>query len=213
MGRSSTTTAAVAGMLLLAHGEVPQTSAFVPPTAAGTLRRPPSWYHPAYPSRARETSSPAGHRRQSGAAANTRTAPNNCNFGRLRGSNIPTCCIASSSGDDTGTGPSTASSSPGAVASAAVVEDNKEHKEGGGVPEVGRNATWGGGLIPVAAAVGAGDAGEAGATSGGWRVVERSLAREFEWEGGAGAAWTEFEDWLVQDTYSRCDEHEQSNRF
>lgn len=209
MGRSSGTTAAVAGMLLLAHGDVPQTSAFVPPTASGALQRLPSWHHPVYSSRVRETSSPAGHRRQSGAApANTRTeAPNNCNFGR-RASSIPTCCVAStSSGDDAGAGPSTASPLPGGVASAAVVEESKERKEGGSVPEVGRNDTWGGGggLIPVAAAVGTGDAGEAEATSGAWGVVERSLEPEFEWEGGAGAGWTEFEDWLVQDTYSRCD--------
>ena len=214
MGRSSGTTAAVAGMLLFAHGEVPQTSAFVPPTAAGALQRLPSWHRPVYSSQARETPSPAGHRRQSGAAtANTRTAaaPNNCNFGR-RASSIPTCCVAStSSGDDAGAGPSTASPLSGGVASAAVVEDSKERKQGGNAPEVGRNATWsgGGGLIPVAAAVGTGDTGEAEATSGAWGVVERSLEPEFEWKGGAEAAWTEFEDWLVQDTYSRCDSNEQ----
>lgn len=219
MGRSSPTTAAVAGvLLLLAHGEVPQTSAFVPPTAAGALQRLPSRRHSAHSSREREASSLAGHPRQGGAAAaNTRTttAPNNCNLGRPRRSNrsIPTCCAASSSSvDDAGAGPSTASLLASAVSSAAVVEESKEREEGGGVPkvEVGRNATWGGGggliPIPVAAGVGtgAGDAGEAGATSGAWRLVGTSLKPEFEWEDDAGAAWTEFEDWLVQDTYSRC---------
>ena len=221
MGRSSATTAAVAGVLLLAHGEVPQTSAFVPPTAVGALQRPPSWHHSTHSPRVREASSLAGHRRQGGAAASSTRTPagNNCNLGGSRGrssSSIPTCCVASSSsGDDAGAGPSTASPSPGAVASAAVVEESKERKGGGGVPEkvqVGRNGTWGGGggliPIPVAAAAetaAAGDGGEAGAASGVWGVAERSLESGLEWESDAGAAWTEFEDWLVQDTYSRYD--------
>eukprot|EP00752_Nemacystus_decipiens_P013338 g11808.t1 len=121
---------------------------------------------------------------------------------------MPTCCcVASTSGgDDAGAGPSTASPLPGAVASAAVVEESKERKEGDSIPDVGMDATWGGGgggLTPVAAAMGTRGAGEAEAASGAWEVVEMSLEPEFEWEAGAGAAWTEFEDWLVQDTYSR----------
>eukprot|EP00903_Cladosiphon_okamuranus_P011793 g11083.t1 len=220
MGRSSFATAALAGMLLLAHGDVPKTSAFVPPTAAGALQRLPSRQHYDHSSRKREALSLAGHRKQGGAAAaETRTAAsNNCNMGGPCGGSSsrsnPTCCAASfSSGEDALAGPSTISSLPGAVSSAAVVDERKERKEGGGVQEaeveVGRNASWdgGGGLIPIpvaaAARPAAGDAGEAAATSGVWGVEERSLEPELEWEGDEGAAWTEFEDWLVQDTYSR----------
>lgn len=98
-----------------------------------------------------------------------------------------------------------------------MVEGGIERKEAGGgvaaVPEVGasNSDSWGGGgLIPSLAAaaaapspaVGEANAVEAGAATEGWGVVEGGSTRESEWE---GAAWTEFEDWLIQDTYSRCD--------
>lgn len=192
----------VAMIFVSSHGDVPLAAGFVAPTAAPTLLRLPRWSHPVSSSHAGEPSSSlAGRcRHSSAAAAHTRIlrAPN-CNYGRR----TTTTCTASSpgGGDDTlpaggdGTVGAGSASSPSAVITAAVAEEGTDQK-GGGVGVVGAIPDVA--LIPLAAGAGAARA------TGGWGSAEGSLARDVQWEGAEGAAWTEFEDWLVQDTYSRC---------
>lgn len=81
-----------------------------------------------------------------------------------------------------------AGSAPSAVV--AAEEDKTEQEEEGASDN--SSSTWGAAdLITVGV-------GEGRDRAGG---VEQALGYEFEWE--AGAPWTEFEDWLVQDTFSR----------
>lgn len=205
-------------------GDVPLAAGFVPPIAApALLRLPRGCHHPSSSSyEVEQLSSRLTGRCRHGSiaapsaavAAHTRlfTAPNNCNY-RVRRT-IPTCTAAasSSSGDDNlpGTGgegtaaagstSAAASSSPSAVITAA--EEGNEQKGGG--EAVGSTSNPEAGLIdPFVVAPGA---GAARAAPGGWGAAAGSFASDFEWEGAEGAAWTEFEDWLVQDTYSRCAE-------
>jgi len=207
--RTATGSAAV-GLLLLAGGDV-SALAFIPPNpnAASGVPRLPSWSQPVSPSRARDLPSLAGHgRHDNRAAAN----PGYCNFVGRRS------CAAGgfATGEETLQG-SSSSSTGGAVGAAAVVEGGSEREERdrgvGVVTEVGTNNSsnsWGGGgLTPslaTAAATtspvaGEADAVEAGAAPEGWGVVDGIISTQTsEWE---GAAWTEFEDWLIQDTYSR----------
>lgn len=201
---------AVATVLLLAHhrqGNMPPLAAgFVAPTpnAAQPQRRLPPWREPvSFP--------PAWDSSRLVPASSTPPA-SNCNFRSSAARGVrPTSATTSHAGaspsgsstpktgaDGSGAGSAT-SSSPSAVVAQAAVEGSK-HPAGGFAN---------GALIPLAAE-GGNSSGEEGATAvhvDKWgEAAEGHLVREFEWEGGAGAAWTEFEDWLLQDTYSRYEQ-------
>lgn len=215
-------------------GDIPLAAGFVPPiTASDLLGLPRSSYHPSSSSSSYPGEQPSSRLaavQAPSAAVHTKllTSPNNnCNYHRYRGRRtIPTCTAAvgsssssSSTGDDalpgaggggtvTAAGASSAatavvSSSPSAVITAAEEEGN-EQKGGGGGVVVGSTSNPDVGLVDPFADVAPG-AGAARAAAGGWAAAAAgSLAPDVEWEGAEGAVWTEFEDWLVQDTYSRC---------
>ncbi|CAM9618415.1 unnamed protein product [Ectocarpus sp. 6 AP-2014] len=197
---------AVAAALLLAHhrhGNMPPLAAgFVAPTpiAAQPQRRLPPWCEPVSFPPAWDSSRPV--------PASSKPPASNCNYRSCAVRGVrPTSATtshagASPSGSSTpktgANGPgagSATSSSPSAVVTQAV--EGSEHPAGGFAN---------GALIPLSAEGGS-SSGAEGATAvrvGKWgEAAEGNLAGEFEWEGGAEAAWTEFEDWLLQDTYSR----------
>ncbi|CAM9257630.1 unnamed protein product [Ectocarpus sp. 12 AP-2014] len=197
---------AVAAALLLAHhrhGNMPPLAAgFVAPTpiAAQPQRRPPPWCEPVSFPPAWDSSRPV--------PASSKPSASNCNYRSCAARGVrPTRATTSHAGaspsgsstpktdaDGSGAGSAT-SSSPSAVVTQAV-EGNKHPADG----------FANGALIPLAAE-GGNSSGAEGATAvrvGKWgEAAEGNSAGEFEWEGGAEAAWTEFEDWLLQDTYSR----------
>ncbi|CAM9753127.1 unnamed protein product [Ectocarpus sp. 4 AP-2014] len=194
----------VAAALLLAHhrqGNMPPLAAgFVAPTpiAAQPQRRLPPWCEPVSLPPAWDLSRPV--------PASSKPPASNCNYrscaarGYRRSSATTSHAGASPSGsstpktgaDGSGAGSAT-SSSPSAVVTQAV--GGSKHPAGGFVN---------GALIPLAAEGGNSSGAEGATRVDKWgEAAEGNLAGGFEWEGGAEAAWTEFEDWLLQDTYSR----------
>ncbi|CAM9706281.1 unnamed protein product [Scytosiphon promiscuus] len=185
MKKNGRNTAVLAGgvVLLLAHADMPLLAAgFVAPTrtAAHKLPRLPPWSQLLSSSTAGGSSSLASTSRRTSAAAHTRISSANCNYHR-RSHNYArkqrtstTCSAAGSASEDT----SPAGSGGARSGSSSATSSPTAVQEGGGPIR----ATKAGGWLPAA---------------------EDGLAVEFDWEGGAGAAWTEFEDWLIQDTYSR----------
>lgn len=199
---------AVAAVLLLAHhrhGNMPPLAAgFVAPTpnAVQPQRRLPPWCEPVSFPPAWDSSRPA--------LARSTPPASNCNYRSCAARGVrPTSATTSHAGaspsgsstpktgaDGSGAGPAT-SSSPSAVVTQTV--EGSKHPAGGFAN---------GALIPLAEEGGSSSSGAEGATAvDKWgEAAEGNLAREFEWEGGAEAAWTEFEDWLLQDTYSRYEQ-------
>lgn len=111
-----------------------------------------------------------------------------------RSSSPPAERLADEGGEGVGGGGGGgAGSAPSAVVAA---EEEKQEQEEEGASDssssINSSSTWGtADLIDVGLGEGRDRAG----------AVEQALGYELEWE--AGAPWTEFEDWLVQDTFSR----------
>lgn len=120
-----------------------------------------------------------------------------------------TSCSSSSGGAGTGSAPASdeRSSSPsaerlhdaagggvgaGSAPSAVIAAEDDSKEQEGGSSESSSTSWRAAETIPVA--LGQGGGGKADA-------VDQVLGYQFEWE--AGAPWAEFEDWLLQDTYSR----------
>lgn len=229
MRRLITMASAAVVLLITSHGDMlPLAMGFLAPvpTAARTQLVSP-WSHP-FSSSCAEPSPGTAAADTAPPKASWPTCEQTRRFFRAnprRTTTATTTCCAAADGAPAGAGAGAAAdaaadnrlhdtgggSAPSAVIAAAE-NDTEQEREATG-PEVGgTSGRWGAsaGLIPVEGLDGGDGVATTGAPSlamsengvaGGIAAAGGSLAHEFEWD--AAAPWTEFEDWLLQDTYSR----------